>query len=168
MKLFASYQDTISFWEQYELIFPMAENVPRNKVSNRLLRKFIEPPEFWQYYGAMRPKNRMPVAHHENLPLIKRIVGLSFGEAASRKDRVLLLKMLQHTYWGVYRGAASALFRVRARSDLAELVELAISKGRETSERRGLLEAITALDAKFYSQIAIDRRNQLAFGESAA
>jgi len=166
MNLFANYRQFISFWEQYELIFPMSESAAKSVASRRLLRKFIEPTEFWEYYGATRPKNKMPVFHHENLPLIKRIVGLSFGEVALRRDRPLLFKMLEHSYWSVYHGAANALSRIGTDRDLVKIVELALRKGRERWERRGLMDAITALDSKFYSRIARDRRNQLAFGDA--
>src|SRR3972149_1992186 len=167
LRHFARAKQKIDFWEQYEVVFAMAQRNHDTKLR-RLLRQFIEPREFWSYYGAARPRERMPVRHYDNVPLMRRIVGLSFGEIATRRDIPLLHRMLEHPYWPVYHGASNALARVNGDKELAKLIARAVRRAESDAAIRGLLDAVCALDHKLFGKLPQQLPIETAFGETRA
>ena len=157
----------VDFWEQYELVFAMAKKAKGAKLRSLLMR-YIKPQEFWAYYGESRPPEKMPVANYENIPLVRRIVGLCFGEVATRSDIPLLVRMLEHRYWSVYHGAATGLARVGGAKELNMLVALAIKRSEEGKEIKWLLDAVCALDRKLFGNLPRALPMEAAFGEMQA
>jgi hypothetical protein len=165
LRRIAKARTKVDFWEQYEFVFAMAKKARGTKLRSLLLR-FIKPQEFWSYYGENRPQEKMPVANHKNIPLVRRIVGLCFSEVATKSDIPVLLKMLDHSYWAVYHGAANALARVGGVKELNSLVARAITRSEEGKEIEGLLDAIDALDRKSFGKLPQDLPMEAAFGET--
>ncbi len=164
LRRIAQEKSRVEFWEQYELVFAMAKKAKGAKLRSLLLR-FIKPQEFWTYYGKDRPREKMPVGNHENIPLVHRIVGLCFGEVAIRSDIPFLLRMLEHTYWPVYHGAANALGRLGGVKELNVLVARAIERRGDGKRIIGLLDAIAVLDRKIFGKSLHDLPTEVCFGE---
>jgi hypothetical protein len=163
VRLIANAHRHVDFREQYDLIFALSRKVTGRKLRP-FFRRFIQAREFWSYYGADRPQDKMPVSNHENIPLVRRIVGLCFGESAMRKDLPLLLRMLEHSYWSVQRGAVNALARLGALKELERLIHLALRRAEEMGDIDGLLDAVQVLDRKLFGNLPRETPKEAAFG----
>jgi hypothetical protein len=158
-------KEKIEFWEQYEIVFSIARQA-RGEGIRRLLRNLIEPTEFWGYYGEERIAKRMPVKNHANIPLMRRLAGMSFGSVAKRRDLQLLYRMLGHWYWAVQRGAANALRRIGGLNELNFLVQQAIRRAEQGKDLEGIFEAICLLDRELFGKGKRELPIEASFGET--
>lgn len=81
VRLMARYRDEPR-WDYYEIMSEVTKLARTARPGRELLRDWMRSSEFWEYYGADRPKDRLPVARYENLVLMRGLIGLAFGEIA--------------------------------------------------------------------------------------
>ena len=155
----------VEFWDQYELVFALARPASGGRLRS-FLRRFIAPREFWDYYGETRPREKMPVTNYENLPLVKRLVGLPFGAVATRRDIPLLHRLLEHSYWPVSYGAAIGLARVGGDRELEKVVTRAVSRAETGKDIGGLLQAACLLDERLFGKHLKQLPLEVAFGDT--
>jgi len=160
VRLMARYRDEPR-WDSYEIMSEVARLVRGGRGGRKLLKDWMGSSEFWKYYGAHRPKDRLPVTRYENLVLMRGLIGLAFGEIAGPRDMSRLRRMLRHSYWAVRRGGANGLVRLGGEEELRRLVEEASRVGKVLP---GLLEAIIGLDTELYCPVVGAREDFQRFG----
>ncbi len=164
LRLIVRSKRRVDFREQYDVVFAMAKAAKHSGIRSQLL-SLIRAKEFWEYFPVRPNQGALPVGDREHIPLLRRIVGMCFSEVASARDRGLLRKMLAHSYWPVYYGAARALSRMSGLHELDRQIDRAIQRSEGAKPIRGFLEAIHLMDRRVYGGLQAEVAPETDFGK---
>lgn len=150
INLFSNHPSKIEFWNHVKIASGIGRLCNRKRIP--YFKKIINSPEFWEYYGQQRSKNKpMPVKNFENIPLMRRIVAAAFCKVANKSETSILRKLLKHYYKWIGLNASMALEHFSDAEELNLLLQESLSSN-ETDHQGDVISALCLIDKKLYEQ----------------
>src|SRR5206468_7167393 len=128
LQFFLNTKKDLAFEEASDVLHGIAGLASRKHLAT--IKEIVELDDFWlRWYDTEGEdaQSPIPVANPSNTYFIRWLMGVTYAKLATRTQLGKLRLLLRHPYWTVRNAAADALLRIGKVSDMAVLIEDAIS-----------------------------------------